>query len=306
MMQDLRSAKQEPVKLLWTGGWDSTFRLLQLAVCERRLIQPYYLIDPTRRSAGQEVRVMEQIRDRLCSEYDQVRELILPTVYTRVRDIRQNDSITEAHRGVAAYSGIGEQYEWLARWCAGHGIEEIELCIHRDDKAHRAIEPYITRSGKGANTFCVFDSRFSSTDESLLFGYFRYPLFDLSKLDMKHIMTLEGLASYMDMTWFCHNPSSADTPCGVCSPCTYAIEEGLGYRIPLFSRGKYYVKQFFVVTLKRRSPLLFSLVKMLASLGPYGTRMSGVNGVGLDKSRTQERKKSSQHDRRRSGQKRNS
>lgn len=30
-----------PVPLLWTGGWDSTFRLLVAVLIERRTVQPY-------------------------------------------------------------------------------------------------------------------------------------------------------------------------------------------------------------------------------------------------------------------------
>ena len=31
--------------LLWTGGWDSTFRLLSLLLREQREVQPYYILD---------------------------------------------------------------------------------------------------------------------------------------------------------------------------------------------------------------------------------------------------------------------
>lgn len=34
--------------LLWTGGWDSTFRVLQLLLCSRDAVQPHYIIDPER------------------------------------------------------------------------------------------------------------------------------------------------------------------------------------------------------------------------------------------------------------------
>jgi hypothetical protein len=256
--------KKKPVKLLWTGGWDSTFRLLHVTIGEGRIVQPFYLIDRQRRSAGQEIRVMEQIKDRLFSEYHQVSQLILPTIYTEVNHIQQNDTITEAYQRVKVHSGIGEQYEWLARWCARHGLEDIELCIHRDDKAHRAIKPYIAESNDGDKVTYVFDSAFNTIDEFLLFRYFRFPSFDMSKLDMKRIMILQGLESYMDMTWFCYSPTSAATPCGICNPCVYTIEEGLGYRIPLFSRGKYYMQQFFVGTVKRRSPFFYSVGRIIA------------------------------------------
>ena len=37
--------KTEPIKLLWTGGFDSTFRILYILVVEKKHVQPYYIID---------------------------------------------------------------------------------------------------------------------------------------------------------------------------------------------------------------------------------------------------------------------
>jgi len=36
--------KLERINIFWTGGWDSTFRMLQLAE-KQVIIQPYYLKD---------------------------------------------------------------------------------------------------------------------------------------------------------------------------------------------------------------------------------------------------------------------
>ena len=40
-----------PVQILWTGGWDSTFRLLQLLLELKLEVIPHYVIDDTRESA---------------------------------------------------------------------------------------------------------------------------------------------------------------------------------------------------------------------------------------------------------------
>jgi hypothetical protein len=130
----------QPVQLLWTGGWDSTFRLLHLTIGEGKIVQPFYLIDVQRLSTGQEIRTMRQIKDRLFAEHPQTKHLILPTIYTEVYDIQENITISEAFRRVRLQNYMGGQYAWLARWCAEQKIEDIELCIHRDDRAHEVIE----------------------------------------------------------------------------------------------------------------------------------------------------------------------
>lgn len=50
----------EPIKMLWTGGWDSTFQLLQLLFVQKRRVAPFYLIDEPRQSTGMELLAMEK------------------------------------------------------------------------------------------------------------------------------------------------------------------------------------------------------------------------------------------------------
>lgn len=49
------------VTILWTGGWDSTFRLLCLAENEDISIQPVYVIDENRKSKEYELDAMNKI-----------------------------------------------------------------------------------------------------------------------------------------------------------------------------------------------------------------------------------------------------
>ena len=56
--------KKTAVLVLWTGGWDSTFRIVELSrsFCS---IQPIYVIDPERQSIGYELAAMDAIVDSL-------------------------------------------------------------------------------------------------------------------------------------------------------------------------------------------------------------------------------------------------
>jgi hypothetical protein len=60
-------------------------------------------------------------------------------------------------------------------------------------------------------------------------------LFEVTKLDMAREADDRGWRPFMDMTWFCHSPIRGK-PCGICNPCLYTIEEGLGDRLPRLSR----------------------------------------------------------------------
>src|SRR5688572_23020383 len=105
------------VKILWTGGWDSTFQLLQLLVDQKVSVTPFYLIDEERRSTGVEILTMGRIKSHLHNHFPDARKLLNATQYFAVEDIAPNPHITEAFKRFRAKSFIGSQYEWLARFC---------------------------------------------------------------------------------------------------------------------------------------------------------------------------------------------
>ena len=51
-----------PLKILWTGGWDSTFQLLQLLIDQKVSVTPFYLIDEERRSTGVEIITLQALK----------------------------------------------------------------------------------------------------------------------------------------------------------------------------------------------------------------------------------------------------
>ena len=54
-------SKNAEVMLLWTGGWDSTFRLLWLSWIEGRTVQPLYIAEEGRASTAAELSAMKKI-----------------------------------------------------------------------------------------------------------------------------------------------------------------------------------------------------------------------------------------------------
>lgn len=230
------------IHLLWTGGWDSTFRLLQLLLIQKKTVQPYYVIDSARQSTEAEIRARRTIKDHLFEKHAYTRDLLLPTRFRELSDIKPNAELTQAYKGILNRCYIGSQYEWLAKFCHEADIDAMELSIHRDDMAHLALEPFVVAPGPKKDSPCKVDQAFRDTDEYALFRFFRFPIFNDSKLDMKAIAHDEGFADIMGLTWFCHNPRPDSRPCGVCNPCIYTIEEGMGGRLPLASRLRYHLR----------------------------------------------------------------
>lgn len=229
-------AEQIPTKkttyLLWTGGWDSTFRLLQLLLDQRISVTPYYLVSK-RKSVRFEQKAMEMIRKTLVDSYSFVEELLQPTELFYLESINTNLEISEAHEAISSKKYLGNQYEILSRYFESIGMTDMELSIHKDDKAYNVIENYVKKSNDGVYHM---DEKFKTSNEYKLFHFFNFPIFDLTKLQMAEISRNMGCDSIMEMTWFCHNPTNMGLACGKCNPCRYTIEEGLGRRIPFANR----------------------------------------------------------------------
>ncbi len=227
---------RDSVCLLWTGGWESTFQLLQLLIVGGCRVTPFYLIDADRRSTGAELLTMKRIKERLFRDYPQTQDLLGPSRYFAVADLSPDPEITEAFRAVLNEHYLGSQYEWLSRFCKQNALDSVQLCAEKDTNPHEIVKKMLLETGEGPERVARVDPAFSSTDEYALLRYFTFPLLHLSKKDAGVIADKQGLSRIMAMTWFCHTPRSNMRPCGKCTPCTITREDGLGYRIPVSSR----------------------------------------------------------------------
>jgi hypothetical protein len=217
----------ESVDILWTGGWDSTFRVLSL-LHSGATVRPHYVLDIERASTEHELAACASIRCHMPREW--AARLSASLIIDR-RDIRPDPGVSAAFERLRSAHWMGDQYDWLARYCHQHAIT-IELAIHRDDKARDAIAASVDGDRLGAR---------ASADEAMIFGCYHFPVFDLGKVDMLGAARQAGFAHLMNLTWFCHTPLFGQ-PCGVCNPCAYTIQEGLAHRLPRAARFRYAIR----------------------------------------------------------------
>jgi hypothetical protein len=227
-------AARGPVNLLWTGGWDSTFRLLQASIVEERTVQPHYVIDHKRRSVQCEVAAMAAIKQAISERFPEARARILPTSFYERCEIPENEEITASHRTLLHTQFLGWQYDWLARLMAWQRIRPMELAIHRDDRAHSFIQGFVERQPTGYFAVAVG----SAHPAANLFRGFVFPILDMTKLQMGSAAGEHGFHPILEQTWFCDSPDAQLRPCGACNPCRYTIHEGLGWRVPAVNRAR--------------------------------------------------------------------
>lgn len=226
-----------PVEIFWTGGWDSTFRVLVLLLELRLPVAPIYLLDRTRPSTQLEIETMDRIREALAQAHPETRTLLLPTVMSEVADIAPDAEIQAAGDRLSAQHGIGNQYPWLARYCKQHGKHEIEIGAERARHVHGAgvvlfdnlSPPEISPHGYPRRRI---RSDAPNHDAYLVLGPFSYALIDVTRAQMIEVAKRNSWTDLMGLTWFCHRPLSRQRPCGLCNPCINAIQEGFGWRIP--------------------------------------------------------------------------
>jgi hypothetical protein len=265
----MNQPNSQPVNLLWTGGWDSTFRLLQLLLLRGRTVQPYYVIDSDRLSTGLELRTMTHLKQRLFAQWPETRKLLLPTRFKELFHILPNPAITAAFGRIHQRCFLGSQYEGLARFCAEAGIHDMELCAERTVAPLLALlEAITTRRGAGEDAYYQVDEIHEGSDGHTLLRWFHFPVFDLSKLDMQTIARQEGFEEFLQMTWFCHSPRANSRPCGVCNPCIHTMKDGMGARFPFTSRLRYHLRiRARVRDWLRKHPALHARAKQLRSRG---------------------------------------
>lgn len=205
--------------VLWTGGWDSTYRMVELAR-EGAVIEPVYVINPGRRSWEIELGRVREITAMLEAP-GRFKCDILPIRIINIEDIPANEEMTEAFNQVkeeartALNEELGPQYEWLARLSCI--IPDLELCIESAESGHLVSRDMILRDSEAAQT---------------LWGKFILPIFNINEQEMVANIRNWHCEDIMQKIWFCNHPLTNGEPCGLCHPCCIKIESDMEFLLP--------------------------------------------------------------------------
>lgn len=203
--------------LLWTGGWDSTFRLLQLLLIEKRSVQPIYVIDSTRSSTLRELESMDLISKMVAQRLSPGVILYPKNIFLR-SDFPDNHELKERFNFLKKQTRVGSQYYWLALIAENQKWESVELSLERFQSA--SVLQKLIFSDIGGEHPTPNDSW-----EAELFKYWSFPLITTTKSQMKQIAKDHDFYDILLKRWFCFNPIKGKC-CGTCKPCELAIEEG--------------------------------------------------------------------------------
>jgi hypothetical protein len=228
--------------LLWTSGWDSTYRLLEIILIEKENVRPIYIKDKDRKSLNTELATIEKIKNKIKQDYPEAYDLILPTWFAEKENINVTPAIIESYDYINRFKRMGNQYNWLAQFCADNRLTNIEISLENDlsitSFSHFLNTNYITTNYSNAPNKELYSKM------EVIFGYFSFPIHSITKQDMLVTAKKNNWDDIMHLTWFCHKPKK-NNPCGKCKPCVDAIKQNFGYRIPMLSRLKGNLKIFY-------------------------------------------------------------
>ncbi len=215
------------IDLMWTGGFDSTFRLLQLLLVENKQTQPYYIVDENRKSTEFELKAMNSIREELP---EKAKALLQPTILSYKKEIKPNSTITQKYESMRSKLGLGTQYDWLARYADQNGFNDLEICFEKTVPP-LAFDKWFYYEIIGEGHQCRIKDNLTY-EEMSIFKYFRFPIAHLTKVEMEEISKKNNFFKILKLSWFCHTPKKNGEPCETCQPCKLARKSGYSHGLP--------------------------------------------------------------------------
>lgn len=224
--------------IFYTGGWDSTYRLIELSRMGLE-IQPIYCIDSGRDSKDIEIERIKEIIKSL-ENHAETKSVFLPLLCVEVDKIEPNEKITNAYKKICEKVKLGSQYDWLARLATKY--PGIELGIEKPHGEYSGCIDAINTFGKleeKDNSWRIKSDE-SSEECNLVFGNFSFPIMEKTEKDMvENLKELKVYDDTMKKIWFCHKPING-APCGYCRPCQQKMECEMSFLLPQKSQKRYF------------------------------------------------------------------
>ena len=224
------------IHILWTGGMDSTFRIVELSRC-RCTIQPYYIMMGKRKSYPYELEAIGKISQILKRDKRTQAKLLAPKIVNEQDIPRDSVTFDSWCRLMKAKSW---QYYILAKYVNLYHIEmEMGLQFSPNGSVVRAVDETLLIPYPNQNyDVLMIDKTKADQDTLNVFGGFCFPksLYHKTKKEEVEILQKDGYAKVLKHIWFCFNPIWG-YPCGHCAPCVSYEKEGM--RLPWIGKFLY-------------------------------------------------------------------
>lgn len=181
---------------------------------------------------SREILTMTKIIMSLKKDYPNWYANLRSTYYYSIAEISSVPSITHSFAKLKEKFNIGDQYEWISRFCKSQGISSMQLGLEKaaSSKASSLLKGRVKPLSRSGETSFVLANELSEDDVIEVFRFYEFPLLETTKEEMYAISKECNFEHLMLMIWFCHTPRFGK-PCGICNPCVSTAKENLGFRI---------------------------------------------------------------------------
>lgn len=240
---------KKQIYIFWTGGWDSTYRMVELSGQEV-VVQPVYCLSPGRHSNEIEWERMENIINTL-KQKPNTKATFLPIKKINITDFPPDKTIQQAWKTICKKVSLGNQYIYLAE--IAKQFPGIELGIEKPNGEFSGILATIDRFGKLINQNGTFflDKANTLSECYTLFGNMTFPIIDKTEVQMLQNIRDWGYEDVMKQIWFCHNPIKLK-PCGFCRPCQQKMECHMEFLLDKSAQRRYKIFRFLSKLMGKR------------------------------------------------------
>lgn len=230
------------IHIFWTGGFDSTFRICQLLIDEKRKVQPIYLsgqhvdgyfitgLKIRRNNMKYEINTMNKIRKYINKKYPYTKKLFLKTII--IDNIIEDPQYILAMKNLyfqkfgilspilnqscGYFSRPYNQYTSLVQY-AKYYKYPIEISVEKCDTGlDTHTKKY--RTGIGHNCTLIENKPINLK----IFDKLRFSVVHLTKQDMLKIAKRNKYDDILKQTWSCWFPINGK-PCGKCDMCKHRV-----------------------------------------------------------------------------------
>lgn len=225
----LLSAPASARFIFWTGGFDSTFRVLQAVLVERRPVVPVYLTGAIdnfsrnshrRRSGSFELEAMHAITAALKQNYPEARALLQDVI--SIPEVVFERKCLLSMRKLHAENIVRRkrcQYGAMAQFSLDFGMP-LDVSVVEGDFLHKNLQDHMEVIDGELQVSAVAREKLP---ELAIFRLLRFPLMNYSKESILQEARERGYEAMLQMTWSCWFPRKAGQPCQRCAMCKHRI-----------------------------------------------------------------------------------
>lgn len=257
--------KKYTAKVMWTGGMDSTLRILQLSYLDID-IQPYYVYVKKRLTRDKEVDTVNKIT-KMIKNRSTTKANILPLKILDEDDFRPfEQDIVDAYKRLIKNQHISIQNLLLSQ--VTRNIPGLEISFEKTKNSNdtslvdnvlgqKGIREEVDETGE---IYCYITEK-TGKDEFTVFGNYKFPkrIITLTKEDEVSEFEKMNAMDIAKETWFCQNPVG-DEACGYCLVCRNTIHELGTWRLTESGKCRYKHWRYYLLKhkIKKGLSLLFN------------------------------------------------